>query len=188
MSVSAVMRGRVAIIVAGQSEYHHKTLMRIVGKQVAYVDCCEFLPRDPQAQRDYNYINSVATQSGFTDALTAAVDLAAGGARLIVVACRRGKHRSPVVGAATREVLVMLGFSVTVVELQLIQPFLLERMLLAVVDWSNSARIFGRYMSTGPDAISLQRHRFQRWLPFFDFIDGLHILIIDYSWGTKHVD
>ncbi len=51
-----------------------------------------------------------------------------------MVTCRKGAHRSPVVAAAAAELLKDAGFDVCVIELALVKPFLVLRMMNLVLD------------------------------------------------------
>jgi len=83
------------------------------------------MPHDPadQTWKSMNTVDSVASQPGFIESITKVVE-AAFDHPLLVVGCRRGKHRSPVVAAGAAEILQHIGFSVAIVELELVQPFL----------------------------------------------------------------
>jgi len=83
------------------------------------------MPRDPadQSWKTMNTVDSVASQPGFIESITKVVE-AAFDNPVLVVGCRRGRHRSPVVAVGAAEILQGLGFSVAIVELELVQPFL----------------------------------------------------------------
>jgi hypothetical protein len=57
--------------------------------------------------------------------------------RSVLVVCRRGRHRSPVVGAVAREVLMQRGVEVHIVELALCKYFLIGQMFANLFLWFN---------------------------------------------------
>ncbi len=92
------------------------------------------MPHDPaESWKKMNTVDSVCTQHGFQKSIEVIVDTCME-LNLTVVGCKAGKHRSPVCAACASEVLQAIGYSVAVVEIYLVQPFLVQATLMAAQD------------------------------------------------------
>ena len=79
-------------------------------------------------------VDSVANQPGFAAVVLQCFDLAKQHGRLII-GCRRGLHRSPVVAGTVRELLAACHYSVGVIELALCQIDLVPAIVNLAEDW-----------------------------------------------------
>ncbi len=92
------------------------------------------MPRDPtKSFRNMKTMDSAAVQEGFDSAVSDIV-FEAMKSSIVIVACSKGLHRSPVAAAGAAEILKFLGYAVVVVEMQLVQPFLYAPMLATAQD------------------------------------------------------
>ena len=151
MAQSKVFYGRTLLVVAGLTERHWDAALREIDAHqpkhyvegVALVDCRDYIKNDPHLSKDHHYPNQVCKSDGFEDAVKAVLKFAARDAHwVVVVGCTRGKHRSPVVAAFAREILSSVGLDIKVVELQLVQEFLLEKVLKNACEWVHCASVF----------------------------------------------
>ena len=109
---------------------------------VPLVDCCELLPHDPAEiiNQDMRVIDWVLSQETFSYTV-AAVCRAAFNSNKVIVGSRRGIHRGPVVAACEREVLMSLGFTVEVIEYEIVQPDILNPMTYAAEDMRSTIKV-----------------------------------------------
>jgi hypothetical protein len=95
---------RVVLVVCGFAE-HGRAIAKCRGWGFKEVDVAAMLPRDPGrrgGKGDHpDLVDDVVGQQGFAEAVAAVV---AAAPNHVVVKCRAGKHRSPVVGAESGEV------------------------------------------------------------------------------------
>lgn len=135
MAIST-MRGRVVIFVVGFEQPHWKSIKDSLST-APRVDVRSWLPWDPDnADRSLCCTDSVVSQDRFHDVVFEAVSLAKQSNKLIV-GCKRGKHRSPVVATAAKEILMYLGYSVAIVEMNIVQMDLLKSMIFIAEDMSS---------------------------------------------------
>jgi hypothetical protein len=130
---------RTLLFVVGVDEPHYKEHIDLLPKNVL-VDLRRSIyvvPRDPAIRFDWywNLIDDVASQPAFSECVSHVVSIAVAHG-IAVVACRRGKHRSPVVAAAAAMVLrERHGYAAMVCELALVQHFMLPKIIGLVTDW-----------------------------------------------------
>ena len=79
-------------------------------------------------------VDSEAVQPGFVQCVLDCVQIAHTHQR-IVIGCRRGKHRSPVVAACVRELLALCGYAVGVIECGLCQLEMVVPLVNLAEDW-----------------------------------------------------
>ena len=147
----ADMAGRCVLYIAGFDMVSWTDALPHIGQDALVVDTTEALPRDPadnkgkskgKGKRGRGFertVDSVTKQRGFPDAVASVLE-AARQSRKVVVQCRKGVHRSPVVGAAAREVLIGEGFSVVICELSCCQRDLIAEMVGVCEDWQKGLR------------------------------------------------
>ena len=146
------MAGRCVLYIAGFDQQSWNDARQYIGQDALIVDTTEALPRDPALNKGKKgkgkgkdkgparrTVDQVASMDGFTLAVDAVV-IAARQSRKVVVQCRRGIHRSPVVGAAAKEVLIMQGYSVAICELSRCQSDIIQEMCNVMEDWHAGRR------------------------------------------------
>ena len=109
--------GRVVIFVVGfeARDWHQHSF----GSPEHTVDVRRWMPRDPAARQQFrkqSLVDYIVSQDGFVAATAAAVQCCVKHARCIC-GCKAGNHRSPVVAALAREVLLAMGHNVAIMEL-----------------------------------------------------------------------
>ncbi len=111
------------------------------------IDLCKRLPRDP-ADRNANLtcVDSVIKQDGFPESVEDTIRMAVSNNRL-VVGCRRGCHRSPVDAAAAKERLMLMGYSVGIIEYSLVQPDLVKALTMAAEEMISGINIVSTHRS-----------------------------------------
>jgi hypothetical protein len=109
---------------------------------IPLIDCCEWLPHDlaDTTTRDLRVIDSVISQDTFSCTVSAVVK-AAFNCNKVIIGSRRGVHRAPVVATCAREILMSLGFSVEVLEFELVQPDLLGAMTYVAEDMRSTIKV-----------------------------------------------
>ena len=146
---------RILILVVGFDQSHWQKCPRSpVWQQI--VDVRQQLPQDPADEVEDDTgkgkgkgkskskgkgkearpscVDSVAVQPGFVQCVLDCVQIAHTDQR-IVIGCRRGKHRSPVVAACVRELLSMCGYAVGVIECGLCQLEMVVPLVNLAEDW-----------------------------------------------------
>ena len=146
---------RILILVVGFDQSHWQKCPRSpVWQQI--VDVRQQLPQDPADEVEDDTgkgkgkgkskskgkgkearpscVDSVAVQPGFVQCVLDCVQIAHTHQR-IVIGCRRGKHRSPVVAACVRELLALCGYAVGVIECGLCQLEMVVPLVNLAEDW-----------------------------------------------------
>jgi hypothetical protein len=143
------MAKRVVLVVCGFAD-HGRAINDCLNLGFADIDVTELLPRDPgmgsgkgSKKGDHpQLVDDVVGQTGFEDAVKAVVAATRTAAsfdehRSVLVKCRRGKHRSPVVAAVAGEVLNARNVEVRIVELALCKYWLISPMVANLLLWAN---------------------------------------------------
>jgi hypothetical protein len=136
------MPGRTVIYVVGFTQQHYRVLellsvMNLPG--MSGIDCRHWMPRDPNADRSLNVVDSVACQDGFTHCVTLIYKQAKLYGRSLV-GCKAGKHRSIVAAATASQICIQSGMPTVVVELNMIQLEHIEMFVNLAEDWKAGLR------------------------------------------------
>ena len=135
--------GRVLLMVVGFDQQHWSQIKKFFSPDPdTVVDVTIAIPHDPHDKvwKTMSTVDSVIRQTGFPNAVKAVLTCARK-AGISIVGCRRGKHRSPVVGGTGREILMSEGYSVMVLEVNLVQPELIQQVIAAALDWQSEKRL-----------------------------------------------
>ena len=133
---SSKMLGRVVIFVVGFEQPHWRCMKESL-PAVPRIDVRSWLPWDPEhADRSLTCTDSVVSQDRFHETVFEVVMIAKQSNKLIV-GCKRGKHRSPVTAVGAKEILMHLGYSVAIMEMNLVQPDLIKSMIFVAEDMSS---------------------------------------------------
>lgn len=98
------------------------------------VDVRTYLPTDPHFKKgEHDVFNSVAIQDRFAEVCHVVSDAACANG-ISIVGCTRGRHRSTTVARVAKERIKMSIHDVEILELNLLQPFMIERTVEAALD------------------------------------------------------
>ena len=130
---------RCAFIVVGFDQAHYRTVHHQI-ENVRSVDVRNFLHRDPEGRTGDCTPVSVCKMASICQAANAVLD-AALARGVVVVGCRRGRHRSVVVSKACSDVLIDAGYEVKILELNLLQAEHLDMHVDVTLEWACGDRV-----------------------------------------------
>lgn len=134
------MAGRCVLYIAGRDTQSWAEAKFFIGDDALVVDCDEKIKgKKGKFQPSRRIVDSVASDVGFPASVDATLTAARQSSK-VVVQCRKGIHRSPVVGAAAKEKLIMEGYTVAICELSKCQPDIIPQVINVMEDWHAGRR------------------------------------------------
>ena len=151
------MAGRKVIYVGGKEQQSWADAREMLGSDVLFVDVTEAIPHDPAggygrrkgkgkgkgkgSGSQMRTVDTVCRAEGFPQAVEAVL-IATRQSNKTACLCNWGVHRSPVVAAAAREVLIGEGHSVIIVEISKLQKDYVREVIAVAEDWVSNRRGF----------------------------------------------
>ena len=128
---------RIAIVAVGYEQQHWRNIQDMFDGS-DWVDLRTSMPRDLEGKArfkpDMNFVDDVAQSPSFFDAVHETVGKAIVCTSVLPVGCKAGRHRAPTIARASQDILMKLGYSVVVVEMALVQLFLVRDVINIVQD------------------------------------------------------
>ena len=126
--------------IAGRDTQSWAEAKFFIGDDALVVDCDEKIKgKKGKFQPSRRIVDSVASDVGFPASVDATLTAARQSSK-VVVQCRKGIHRSPVVGAAAKEMLIMEGYTVAICERSKCQPDIIPQVINVMEDWHAGRR------------------------------------------------
>ena len=151
------MAGRKVIYVGGKEQQSWTDAREMLPSDVLVVDVTEAIPHDPAggygrrkgkgkgkgkgSGPQMRTVDTVCRAEGFPQAVEAVL-IATRQSNKTACLCNWGVHRSPVVAAAAREVLIEEGHSVIIVEISKLQKDYVREVIAVAEDWVSNRRGF----------------------------------------------
>ena len=149
-SIAAMSKQRTMLVAAGTKQAHY-TVCAAELSSYSNVLIADLLPRHANEGdtgkgkkgelNDSNWMEAIVSKEKFGEALAQVCWQAASNTRTCV-ACHWGTHRAPAVTAVAAECLKAAGWSVAVLELKLVPPFLWQRVLAEAEDRMIAGNVF----------------------------------------------